>query len=115
MLGELRVTPVGSNADFAQMVAGVIRIVADSDLQYQVHAMGTTLEGDLNEILDVVRRCHEDVRKRSERILIEISIDDRGGAEGELVRSVNHVRDLEISTPVERLTKSHPRIDAQAS
>jgi uncharacterized protein (TIGR00106 family) len=106
MLGDLRVTPVGSPEDFAHIVAGVVRIVSETDLQYRVHAMGTTVEGELEPILDLLRRCHQEVRKHSDRALIELSIDDRAGAEGELVRSVEHVRTLELGVPLERLTKA---------
>ena len=106
MLAELRVTPVGSPEDFAHFVAGVVRVVSESDLQYRVHAMGTTVEGELEQILDLVRRCHEEVRKQSNRALIELSIDDRAGAEGELVRSMERVRQLEVGVPLERLTKA---------
>ncbi len=106
MLAELRVTPVGARDDFAHVVAGVVQIVADSDVQYEVHAMGTTLEGELDVILDLVRRCHEEVRKHSERVLIELSIDDHAGSEGQLVKSVERVRELEIATPVQRLATS---------
>jgi len=51
MLGELRVTPVGGPEDFAHIVAGIVRVVAQTDLQYRVDAMGTTVEGELDEIL----------------------------------------------------------------
>jgi uncharacterized protein (TIGR00106 family) len=107
MLAELRVTPVGSPEDFAHIVAGVVRVVCESDLQYRVDAMGTTVEGELGEILELVRRCHEEVRKHSDRALIELSIDDRAGAEGELVKSIERVRELEVGVPLERLTKRH--------
>lgn len=58
MLAELRVTPIGSKTSFARLVADLVPILADSPLQYQVHAMGTTLEGELDAILELVRRCH---------------------------------------------------------
>lgn len=106
MLAELRVTPIGSHEDFAHIVAGIVRVVGESSLQYRVHAMGTTLEGDLDEILAVLRRCHQEVRKHSDRALLELSIDDRAGAEGELVRSLEHIRQLGMGVPLERLTKS---------
>jgi uncharacterized protein (TIGR00106 family) len=106
MLAELRVTPVGSREDFARVIAGVVRVVADSHLQYCVHAMGTTLEGELDEILEVLRRCHGEVRKHSDRALIELSIDDRAGEEGELVRSLEHLRQAGIGVALERLTKA---------
>jgi uncharacterized protein (TIGR00106 family) len=106
MLAELRLTPVGSRISFARLVADVMPILAESPLQYQLHAMGTTLEGDLDAILRVVRRCHEELRKHADRVLIELAIDDRTAVEGEFVRSLRHVRDLNLDVPLEHLV--HP-------
>ena len=106
MLAELRLTPVGSRMSFARLVAEIVPILAESPLQYQLHAMGTTLEGSLDAILDAVRRCHEELRKHADRVLIELAIDDRTTAEGELVRSLQHVRELTLDAPIERLV--HP-------
>jgi len=105
MLAELRITPVGTRTPFARLIADLLPILAESPLQYRVHAMGTTLEGDLDAILDLVRRCHEELRKHADRVLVELSVDDRAGAEGELVRGLEHVRALS-GTPLERLV--HP-------
>jgi uncharacterized protein (TIGR00106 family) len=102
MLAELRVTPVGSHPSFAELIADLVPLLAESPLHYQVHAMGTTLEGDLGAILRLVEGAHRELRRRSPRILIELSIDDRDAAEGELVRSLHHLRDLAFSTPLER-------------
>jgi uncharacterized protein (TIGR00106 family) len=103
MLAELRITPVSTHRDFLTEVADVVRVLAQSKLRYQVHAMGTTLEGDLDEILAVVRRCHEALREGSSRALIELSIDDRDAPEGELVRSLEHLRRTTLAAPLERL------------
>lgn len=109
MLAEIRITPVGASSSFASLVADLVPIFAASPLQYQVHAMGTTLEGELDAILEVVRRCHEELRKHAGRILIELSIDDRTASEGEIVRSLTHVRELEVGAPLERLVHESPR------
>jgi len=105
MLAELRITPVGTRTPFVRLIADLLPILAESPLQYRVHAMGTTLEGDLDALLDLVRRCHEELRKHADRVLVELSVDDRAGAGGELVRSLEHVRALS-GTPLERLV--HP-------
>lgn len=109
MLAELRVTPVGSTTPFARLIADLVPILAESPLQYQVHAMGTTLEGELEPILDLVRRCHAEARKHADRVLIEISIDDRTSAEGEMVRSLQHVRELSVEGTLERLIPPRSR------
>ena len=109
MLADLRLTPVGSRVSFARLIADIVPILVASPLQYQVHAMGTTLEGDLDAILAVLRRCHEELRKHADRVLIELSIDDRTAAEGELVRGLRHVRELNLNAPLERLVHGPPR------
>jgi uncharacterized protein (TIGR00106 family) len=105
MLAELRITPVGARVPFARCIAQLMPLLAEARLQYQVHAMGTTLEGELDEILSVVRRAHETLRKQADRVLIELSIDDRAGAEGEIVRSLEHVKALCVDSPLERLVR----------
>jgi uncharacterized protein (TIGR00106 family) len=107
MLAELRVTPVGSGISFARLVADLVPLLAESPLQYQVHAMGTTLEGELDAILALVKRCHEEVRKHADRVLLELSLDDRTSVEGELVRGLHHVRELRLEAPLERLVHPH--------
>lgn len=109
MLAELRVTPVGSSTSFARLIADLVPVLAESPLQYQVHAMGTTLEGDLEAILALVRRSHQEARKHADRVLIELSLDDRSSAEGEIVRGLQHVRDLRVEAPLERLVHPAPR------
>jgi len=104
MIAELRVTPLETKETFPRIVESTLRVISQSRLQYQLHAMGTTVEGELDEILDVVRRVHETVRKHAERVLIEVSIDDRSAQQGELIRSIEHVRELRTRVPLERFT-----------
>jgi uncharacterized protein (TIGR00106 family) len=115
MLAELRLTPVDSEVSFARLIADLVPILAESPLQYRVHAMGTTLEGGMDEILGVVRRCHEESRRHADRVLLELSIDDRAGADGEIVRSVEQVRDLQRGAPLERVLPGDERARLRSS
>jgi uncharacterized protein YqgV (UPF0045/DUF77 family) len=38
-------------------VARCLKVVAASGLDYRLHSMGNALEGKLDQVLDVVRRC----------------------------------------------------------
>ena len=109
MLAELRVTPVGYRTEFSRLVAGCVKVIAESGLPYRVGAMGTTLEGELEDILQVVRRCHEEVRKHADRVLIELSIDDRVRAENELVRGLERIEKLGTGVALERMEKDASR------
>ena len=109
MIAEIRITPVGGGSTFPRLVASVVQVLADTPLQYQVNAMGTAVEGDFDEILDAFRRVHEAARKHGGRVLVELAVDDRDGAEGELVRSLEEVARLEVGVPLQRLVKASTR------
>ncbi len=56
----LTITPLGTGTpSVSKYVAGVERILRGTGLTHQLTAMGTIIEGDLDEILAVVRKMHE--------------------------------------------------------
>jgi uncharacterized protein (TIGR00106 family) len=77
VVAEFSVTPVvGEN--LRPYVNAAIEVVEKSGLNYEVDAMSTTLEGGLDEVLDVVKRAHRAVMAvGAGRVLTEIRIDDR--------------------------------------
>ncbi|MBN2266677.1 MAG: MTH1187 family thiamine-binding protein [Candidatus Aminicenantes bacterium] len=92
MIVEFSVVPIGRGEELAGPVARILEIVDASGLPYQLTAMGTLVEGDWDEVLGLVRRCHEAMRSESERVLTHVTIDDRAGASG---RIAGKVRDVE--------------------
>lgn len=102
MIAELRVTPMDREKAFAKVIATVVQILESSPLAYQVTAMGTLLEGGLEDILQVVRRCHEKLRDASSRVLIELAIDDRNAPLGELAHSLRHLEEVSLGAQLER-------------
>lgn len=87
---EFSVTPVGSGTHLADAIARVTRIVRDSGLDNQLHAMGTILEGDLDECLSVIGRCIDAVLEEAPRASTSVRIDAGEGRCGmaDRVRSV---------------------------
>ena len=81
MLVEFSVVPIGKGVSLSPVVAELLRIVADSGVSYKANPMGTVLEGSWDEVMGVVKRCHDVVMKDSERVLTSIRIDDRKGGE----------------------------------
>ncbi|MBP1659076.1 MAG: hypothetical protein H6P95_268 [Candidatus Aminicenantes bacterium] len=92
MIIEFSVVPVGRGEELAGPVARILDIIDRSGLPYQLTAMGTLVEGDWDEVLGLVRRCHEAMRGEHGRVLTHIAIDDRAGAAG---RIAGKVRDVE--------------------
>ena len=75
----LTITPIGTaSPSVSRYVAGVERILRETKLTHELTAMGTIIEGDLDEILAVVRRMHEHpFTQGALRVSTLIKIDDR--------------------------------------
>jgi uncharacterized protein (TIGR00106 family) len=79
-IAEVSVVPLGTKTpSVSQYVARAIKILEqEKDIKYEMTAMGTILEGDLDMILAVVRKMHEQVFGGEViRVLTTIKIDDR--------------------------------------
>lgn len=89
VIAELNIMPLGRGATIrknrttgqagkiGEGIARAVRIVEASGLPYKVHAMGTLIEGTLDAILEVVRRCHRDAARHSGRVITTLRLDDR--------------------------------------
>mgnify|MGYP001246038647 CR=1 FL=1 len=91
MLVEFRIIPVGTGEETKELVAKTLAIVEKSELDYQLTAMGTLLEGEWEEITFVIKKCHDEIKQFSERVVTEIVIDDRKDVKNRLKGSVLEV------------------------
>ena len=79
-IAEVSVVPLGTQTpSVSQYVARAVRILEqEQDIKYEMTAMGTIIEGDLDRILAVVRKMHEGIFGEGiARVLTTIKIDDR--------------------------------------
>ncbi len=75
---EFAVLPAVSEDRINEIVDMAIEVVKTSGLTYEVGANGTTVEGDLRQVIEVVLRAHEVAKdKGSGRVFTVIKIDDR--------------------------------------
>ena len=81
---EFSMTPIGKGESVSPYVARSLDIIDRSGLAYELHAMGTLIEGELDEVLAVVRACHERMAQDCARISTAIKIDYRQGKSGRL-------------------------------
>ncbi len=91
VLVEFSVYPVGAGTSVGDYIARCLRIVENSGVEYQCHAMGTTLEGELDQVLAIVRRCVEDLSTDCDRIECTVKLDYRKGYTEELESRVARV------------------------
>ncbi len=91
MVVEFSIVPVGEGEELSGLVAGIVDLIDRSGLSYQLTAMGTIVEGEWDEVLGLIRRCHSKMRESAARVLTSITIDDRNAAVGRLKGKVEDV------------------------
>jgi len=90
-IAEFSITPIGKGVSVGAYVARCLEIVDRSGLPYRLHAMGTVVEGEFDDVLKLIARCHKAVAEDCERVSTVVKIDDRKGASGQLDAKVKAV------------------------
>lgn len=86
MLAAFSVAPSGGRADDSvhDAVAAAVRVVRASGLPNRTDSMFTTIEGEWDDVFDVIRRATEAVAEYGTRISLVIKADIRPGHTGEI-------------------------------
>ncbi len=87
MLVAFSVAPSGTgNADGSvhDAVAAAVQVVRDSGLPHRTTSMFTEIEGEWDEVFDVVKRATEAVQAYGSRVSLVLKADIRPGYSGEL-------------------------------
>lgn len=77
MLVQFSMFPIGKGESVGKYVAKIVDLVDRSGLPCQTSAMSTVVEGEWDEIFNLIKRCRNILRKESNRIYAVITIDDR--------------------------------------
>jgi len=79
VLAEIMVIPVGTGSpSISHLVADSIKVIQQSGLKYDITATGTNVEGDLDTILQTVKRMEEvPFNEGADRVVMLVKIDDR--------------------------------------
>lgn len=91
MLVAFSVAPSGTGDSVSEAVADAVAVVRDSGLPNTTDAMFTTIEGEWEECMDVVRRACEAVGKHGNRVSLVLKADIRPGYTNELTGKVERM------------------------
>ncbi|MFZ0046554.1 MAG: MTH1187 family thiamine-binding protein [Streptosporangiaceae bacterium] len=84
MIVAFSVTPLGVGEDVADYVADAVRVVRASGLPNRTDAMFTSIEGEWDEVMAVVRGACDAVAARAPRVSVTLKADIRPGVTGAL-------------------------------
>ncbi|MEU4325896.1 MTH1187 family thiamine-binding protein [Nonomuraea dietziae] len=96
MIVAFSITPLGVGEGVSEPVARAVKVVRDSGLPNHTDAMFTTVEGEWDEVMDVLRRAVEAVAEVAPRVSLVLKADVRPGVTdgmtGKVERLEAHLR-----------------------
>jgi uncharacterized protein (TIGR00106 family) len=79
MIVEVSIVPVGTGeTSVSSYVKAAIKLIEETDLDYQINSMGTCVQGEWDEIFSTLKVVHDELAKMGcNRIVTTVKIDDR--------------------------------------
>ena len=91
LLINFSIFPLDKGESVSQYVARAVKIIKDSGLPYKLGAMGTSIEGEWDEVMEVVTRCFEELKQDCSRVYMGITGDYRKIGPDRIVSKVESV------------------------
>jgi uncharacterized protein (TIGR00106 family) len=91
MIVAFSITPLGVGEGVGEYVADAVRVVRDSGLPNHTDAMFTSVEGDWDEVMDVVKRAVDAVAAKAPRVSLVLKADIRPGVTDGLTAKVETI------------------------
>jgi uncharacterized protein (TIGR00106 family) len=91
MIVAFSVTPLGVGEGVSEAVADAVKIVRDSGLPNRTDAMFTSIEGEWDDVMAVVKRAVDAVAARAPRVSVVLKADLRPGVDDGLTSKVESV------------------------
>ena len=77
-IADVCIVPLGVGLSLSEYVAACEHIFKEAGLNPQLHAYGTNIEGDLDEVVTAIKRCHEKMHEMgAPRITTSIRLGTR--------------------------------------
>ena len=102
VLLEFSIAPLEQGSSVSQYVARSLEIIAASGLDYRLHAMGTIIEGEIDQVLHVLRQCFDALAADCDRITCTAKLDYRRGHRGRLDAKVASVQQ-KVASPLKTI------------
>lgn len=95
MLFELSIIPVGRSSHLSSEIAEALKEIEASGLPYRLTPAGTCIEGDWDEVMSVIERCHHKIRRLSPHVITTIKIEDDVEDEGKGSKLTRNIQSVE--------------------
>ncbi|MDX9834395.1 MAG: MTH1187 family thiamine-binding protein [Desulfobulbus sp.] len=91
---DLCVVPMGVGVSVSSYVAECQRVLEAAGLQSQLHAYGTNIEGEWDDVMGAIKRCHQRIHEMgAPRITTTIKLGTRTDRDQSMSDKVRSVKD----------------------
>lgn len=63
VIADLCIIPIGVGVSVSSYIAVCERILKDAGLDIELHAYGTNIEGEWEDVFAAIHRCHEEIHR----------------------------------------------------
>ena len=88
---DFSIFPVNKGESLSPYAARAIKIIKESGLPHHISPMGTSIEGEWGEVIGVVGRCLEDLKKDCDRLYMTMKVDYRKKESGRIEKKIKSV------------------------
>jgi uncharacterized protein (TIGR00106 family) len=85
---DFSIFPVDKGESVSAYVSRAVKIIKESGLPHKPGPMGTSVEGEWDEVMALVGRCFDDLKKDCSRVYMTIKVDYRRGAAGRMEKKI---------------------------
>lgn len=86
-------TAQSEDGSVSQAVAAAVAVVRDSGLPHETTSMFTTIEGEWDEVMAVVKQAVDAVARTAPRVSLVMKADIRPGFSGQLTAKVERINE----------------------
>lgn len=91
---DLCVIPLGVGISVSKHIAACQKILEEAGLSHQLHAYGTNVEGEWDEVFTAVKKCHEKVHEMgAPRISTSLKVGTRIDREQSMQDKIDSVEE----------------------
>jgi len=89
---DFSIFPLDKGESVGPYVARVVSIIQESGLAFSLGPMGTSIEGEWEEVMALVSRCFESLKRDCDRVVMTLKADYRKGTSGRIEEKILSVR-----------------------
>ena len=102
---EISVVPIGTgDTSLSAYVADCLRVLKKEKVRYELSPMGTSIEGNLKDLIRIALKMHQvPFKKGARRVVTTLKIDDRRDKKGTLEGKKKAVKNkLRVRSRIDR-------------